>query len=555
MAVIPNVGLIQKRLPQGSRPIASVDLTQVARADQEVARSTRNLGSAIAGAGSEIYAAGKREETRRGEFERIQAESEWLKAISEERRKSEKDPEFEGMGDRFHESVITRLEDVSGGISDEHSRAIFEARSAVDLDRAREAVDDLSFKRESDFQNTKLNEDISDHIESAHMSIDPEERDRYLLAVMDRIDTHADQGYFGENGKQKAAKLRESVTSKFAIQSIEMAEPEDRLKLLKGKLREFITKPQAETLKDNALKELEKNKEDKKLLEGMSLAKGWIEAGVRMDAMPGEADKIKDADTRRIARDEYSKRVAYAEKAGRDFQEKTYQEYASKIDNGEIRYDKIPVKALDDLTAAHRDALKKRDFNLRADKVPAKSDRVVYDTLVGLQQEGDWGKARNYFVENAHLLSESDYKSFSKSTQERKTPAELKPLYTNQQRLTIKMKDAKISKNKIDEVKNLMGEWYQGYMEIHKKVPTQKEFDIQADTFLMDQPEAWHEGWFSDTKGFEVDFALEEAVLKTVDESTLNGLNDRFKQTAGRDPNPSELLDYYKWAKGQGLAK
>jgi len=538
LMAIPDVTALPRHMPTATRPVASY---------RPVDSGVGELGAGISNLGAGFQQIQEQEETERDQLERVQAKSAWLNHRINAQATSKKNDDYSTLPKTHTDELEKSRQSVLEGITNPQSRAIFEAETSADMAKEGSWANDTAFGKESDHQNATLNTDLEVLLENAYTVEDKELRDQILQNIQDRIDLHADNGFYGANGEQKAVASKKAAVSKFALNKIQMAPPEERADMLKGELKKFIDAPTRAKLKEEAEAEIKADDADRIESQAYAFADAWVSKGLEPDQAEKELRKVP-VKLRDEARAEYTRQNNIKENKEKNDKFDTYQELAKNIDEDGLTYEQVRMaEGFDKLDDNHRDALKKRDYSTKAGVVPKSSDRIVLDKLIGLEQAGEWDEARTFFIESGHLLDESDYSTHSKSTQEKHLEPANKELYTNQQVLASKLKDVK-NDNEIGAIKSHMEKWYRDYQALHEgKIPSRDEFNVEADRAILDTDLwFWEEGFQG--RGAEHPQAIEKGLLLSFTEQQRARASKAYATRYGGEPDSKQLFDYMKAA-------
>lgn len=527
MARIPSAYQQSRATPSASRNISTIDLSQGARAMQGLGASVNKIANEI--------------ENDRDEFERIQAEAALTLRLNKERESYKQDNDYATHSKRFYENSNKILDEVGGQIKNPRSRAIFMERAKVAAARSQAVVEDDAFAKESDFNNAKLMEDIDGLTEVAYTS--PVDRDNALDLINARIATHERQGFFGANGKVKAEQMRKKITSNFAYNSIEMADPEKGREMLNGSLSKFLSTPQ----KDKLRQVLDNKEVDLHARGIVDDVMGQIESGqmterqardvIRSEYKGSERDiKIADQAIQRlkIRSNEFKQDIMQAEKQASDVAWQTFTE-TGKISS-------IPAEILKSMDGKSRYMLEKT----------AKSEtglKTDWDQYYGLRQM--MVKDKEAFMSQnlrQYQLSNTEFKELVKIQTNEEGEIELsrtKQQMINQGAVALGINLTKARKpgaesDKLNAYSRRLDEEFNAFQATHGKPPSKKEIGEIVDGLAIEivkDPDAW----FFDGKGKAYEFEIDGIPKNMIDDLA------RAVQGQGQDVTEENIKALYNF--------
>ena len=248
MPTLPDPSRIQRRTPRGGQGVQAPRAATAGAGLQQLAGVASDFGKEFARQ-TEV------EEARKDKLELSKARAEWKKSRAEQSGAYDQDEDFKTIEGRYRNTLTERSGEISAAISNPDNRQLFEDSISGDIDIGATQMRRLAFGKESDFELSRLDEDLADLRGIALASND----DEAIQIASERIDGAVDAGYLTQ---QQATNLRQGTTKDYAISRVQLADPMDRRRLLKGSLGQYIDADDQKKLLASASKEYSRGLDD-----------------------------------------------------------------------------------------------------------------------------------------------------------------------------------------------------------------------------------------------------------------------------------------------------
>lgn len=443
------------------------------------------------------------------------------------------DSDYGTIVERYNKSTGESLDKIAQTISNPRVRNMFMQNQKVALARGQEHIKKIAWGKEKDTERGNINTSLNDLRDAGMMGNVIEARQM----ANGLLESAVGAGYYSAEEKSK---VLEAFTDSVALGKLKLAEPEDRLELLSHKdITKHLSPDVVAQLKREAkVAQLEK--------QATITVDGYLGKGLSREEALEKISTIKDPKLRRETESRYDYMYAAQEKAEFETQQELHEKYYLDIRQGKSFVKDIPNADLQAMTSGQINNL----FNAEAASVkPARSysDRGVIDTLNMYYANKMYKEGRQFFTENAALLTQTDFDKWSKVTAEGTAPPEIKYGFSSTQVLNSKLEVAGIADDATKaKITSELIEWVDNYIADNDgRTPTETDRNRQIDALLEQydtDPDAWVFGWKK--RVFDMDDEEKLAVLadmKDSDPEIYKDVVEGFK-TAGYQPSAAELM-------------
>ena len=363
---------------------------------------------------------------RKIQYQVSQAKAEFLTAKVQEDNAYNDDQDYETIGDRYSTNVKNAAQSAAEKISFGPARNAFLQDADLDIEQGFQRIRGVAKAKETDTQRAFISESL-DGLREATLTGDPMSA---MDSAMGLIKNGADMGYLSH---EEAAKLFDGWRDDALIAKIETMEPEDRV--------EALSQPWAKELPTDVqtkLGRIAKDELDKNV--AMENVDSYFQEGLEPTEAYTRIGDIEDPDVRRETEQRFTTEVGRRRGADAALQEDLHRAFFNPVRAGELSVSDIPQQELDRMDPAVVNSLYAAERNA-ATKIDPVTDRAVLDTLYQKYQDGhgDPVDVRNYFAENAHRLSNSDFEQWSKVTSTDFEGLEGDPVFTGSQMIQNKL--------------------------------------------------------------------------------------------------------------------
>ena len=409
------------------------------------------------------------------------ARASFLTAKAKEDNSYNEDNDYGTMQDRYNTNMNSALENAAGMISNPRARNLFMTEAGVDIAQGEQRISGIA-RAEERTQNVAFIEDSLVGLQEASMTGDPTTS---MRAATDLVGAAVARGDVDEDD---AGKLLRNWSQQTLKTRIEAMEPERRL--------EELDKPWADNLPAGLRVQL-RNEADRQLVDDKAVdnVDSYFSQDMNYEEARAEIATIDDADLREATERRFETEFTRMEKAENLAQEEIFNEWGPQVRNGDVRVLDIPSEIREKMNARVIDSLYQAE---RGANTRTYSDRTVVDELFQKYADGtgDPAEVRRYFMENSHLLSDSDYEQWSMTTAEKPDfdELELNPLFTATQRVR-SYTDEMLGEDTDNDVKdvvelriqNRLSEYLYNFQQTQGRDPTGEEQDqfIRQQFFTM----------------------------------------------------------------------
>ena len=251
MPTLPDPSRIQRRAPRVSTNVQSPAFTGAGDGLKQVAGAFADL----ADLGQQQVAIKKKEEERQDRLELGKAKAEWKKTRAEQSIAYDQDQDFKTIEERYRGELTKRSGEILAAIKNPEHRELFQQQLDSDIEVGSIQMHNLAFRKESDFEVSRLDEDLVDLRKIALEAND----DEAIKIAGERITDAVDAGYLTQT---QATNLRQSTTRDYAISRIELADPMQRRALINGSLGTYLDPDDKKKLLKSAGREYSRGLDD-----------------------------------------------------------------------------------------------------------------------------------------------------------------------------------------------------------------------------------------------------------------------------------------------------
>lgn len=512
MPKIPSVTQLRREVPQGARPIATLD--------------TRGVGAPMAELGSVLEDIAD----KRLKYEVSKAETEFLIQKTKLDNSFDDDEDYGTIPERYESSVMESLSTLGSKISHPAARQAFMNKYKVSAAQGLERMRDLSRAKEKDYERGDITSRL-EQIRESGLTGDIAEANATAKTL---LDSAVSMGFYGAEEK---AKLYSRFREDMAIGKLKMMKPENRTEALK--------QPWAKELPSDTRAELLRAAEEETLAgKAINIVDRVMDKGLDRDLAFEEFEKIRDPKLRAETERRFNYRFGQQRQAEVERQDAIMDQYYWDVREGNKTIDDIGEDFYL-LSPANQETLAKAQEIRHQGR--QYSDLDVIDNLNYLRHKKDFVSLREYYLNNASRLTSTDAKAWSKVSIEGAMPVEIKSLFTAQQMMREKLESVRLGKNKQAraDLSNALNDWYQGYQEENQKLPTDAERDKKINDLLIEYDTSWW--WGGNKRRYEMtDDDMQDAIgrLKE-DEPDLHSDTLEYFKRLNFTPTPGQFLDVF----------
>lgn len=524
MPQIPRGQDINRRTPDMQKAITVED--------------TRNAGGVAAalsrGLGAEL--------DRRTKLEVAKAESAFLTASAHHANAYDDDEDYATIPDRYNADVAKSLETAGSEISDPRVREQFNLSVAPRVAEGDERIRGIARSKEVDYETAALNEGLRGIRESGVLgnAMDATNGARdYINAAVENDIISATQG--------------DSVFSAWqqdmAVGKLEMLEPAERIEAINAPWAADLPADLKVRLGRDAKKETD---EDTAIV----MTDQWMAEGITPIQANERYTSIEDLDVRqeveRRFNNEWTRQINADSQAKVDI----INEYFPKIRAGEMLIADMPPGVMDALGVEGQTLFAAE--NQAATTIPKISDPETQWHLYQLQADPSTPGVvmEQYFRENAHKLSPSDFKLWANAAARALTPED-KSTLTYIQYVDANIRDAWPSLN--DKTRGARAanfrlqseDWRQNFMEQNNREPSTAERNVFIDSLFTEMPT--RVGFFTGEPRKPIRWGMMDneqrgqsiGVVKQTEPEVFNYVLDMLGQTE-ETLNPGQFVEMYQ---------
>lgn len=524
---IPTYTSLQRDIPQVSGAI-----------------DTRGVGQTIAPALMQIAGVTAGIHERKNKNILAKAESGMFTDLIAEQNAYDQDPDYATFDERFTGNMETKLGEHAAKISDPAMREQFMQTFRPKIAQGRVKVQDLSFGKESEFERGELATGLKTLRDAAVLSGGDD-----ILGANDRaaelIQSNVDLGYIGADD---AVKYKASFKDDVSKGYLESLPPEKRVDALKQKwAKKNLAPDDFAVLKRKAEEELR-----------IGIAQAQVDEYLASDNDRAEVMSMidkkysKKPELRKEVESRFDYAFAKQEKARVEEQSGLFDQYFLPIRSGESMVKDIPREDLERMSPTQQNSLySAQSSSVSKSKVPFNIN--AEDNLNILYQSKKFHDLREYFIENASEMSDTQNNKWSKATVEGVSPEFKSPFTVTQ---TINNKIPNYSDSRKGELNEALTEWMYEYQSKEGYFPPDDVRDKQLDRMIMEHDTSWW--WGVGTKPvFEMSEEEKTKVLKYAREDDPDAFGDieEYFKIRGVQPDHAQFMEAYTTLKDNRRAK
>lgn len=431
--------------------IAQNNVSTFAESGGETAQALQKFGSTLLAVNND-----RRE--RKNRMAMVKAKTAWQVAKIEADNAFEQDTDYETFGQRYSEMLDKAEQQAVGLIEDEQLKSVFQQEILVNRTIGMQQINAKAFQKEKEVGLADLDSVLTAARENALRG-----GSQFALETANEaIEAAVQNTYMGADDAQA---LRRKFGQDMAVGLIEV----QPLK----KQKEMLTAKQghAELIPLDIRKKMLESVDKQLIHQGAMEAADMVrqEGGSREERLE-KVRKIKDADIRKAAESQVLHDLQQEKLGDAELKYDIYQEAAKGIIAGGTVNDFISEnpKEWQSLTAEQQSSLMSVQ-----DKGDKKTDLQTWDNLNRIYTQ-DRNKAYEYFVENAHRLSDTDAKKWSDRLAK---PEERDGYLTRTQRLGQMLQSNGIEKGTDEHTESLrfLDEEFMRFEEANGRKPDAKE--------------------------------------------------------------------------------
>lgn len=217
--------------PSGNsgRPIATYDVTGLARGAAAIAGGVSDIGKGAQSASRDISAVVNQQQSDTDSLEEARANSNYLIKTKQLRDEMSTVTDPNGLEETYKPKFQQAYDESAALISNPRKRELWSLRTAPDVTGQTIAVGDKVYDLQKTQTIASTNEQLDQIRQSALKTQDPEERAKFIAAGHQLLGGLKDAGYIDAVTEQK---YRKKWTEDYAVSAIQMMPPEDRVKTL-----------------------------------------------------------------------------------------------------------------------------------------------------------------------------------------------------------------------------------------------------------------------------------------------------------------------------------
>lgn len=530
MATIPDPVSIQRVIPDGQAPVAQQ-------------RDTGMVANAMGQATTQITNAAIEFQQRRINHQYNSAKLKSQVGLYELANSFDQDEDYETMVDRYDEAARQIVGEHSNTISGARERAAYLQEQELVLAQGREAIKDKAWGVETDFKRAELTE----YMTKARELVINGQGIQTIENVSAMIDSMKEANYLSEEAGVKAL---ETFKQDSSIAWIESLPPDARIDALKDPVAKNLPSDTRATLMREAEKAaLAQNAAD--------MVDRYFNEGMDRTDMIIESGKIKDIKLREEVERRYNNQLADVKAANNQTRSDLWDTYAPQILRGELTVDEMNADSImrTDMDRMGAD-LQIRLFALEGQangRGRTTSDRTVVDKLHQLNQQlqsgrGDPSALRQFFIDNGHLLTPSDFNTWSKVSNEGVVPDEYKALFgTGMPSLNTALRSAGYKGDELYEAQGALTKkletWNRDYYRENGKSPRDDEIQKKIDQMML---QVTNPGWLWDSNNPMFELSDDDMVDRVSELRGRHG-DEILDELTKYVPNPTleQILEAY----------
>lgn len=487
------------------------DATQIQRRDIGSGGAVTSLrpspvGEAVAGVGDIIRQEALQRHEQKTRYRAAQAESEFLIGKTKLEGTLEEDQDYETMPERYQQAMDELLGQTAEQISDPALRQEFLAKQQLRIAQGTEKIKNLALNKETDAERANIEQRLADLREVVIKGGGQEA----MEGASGIIEEAVELGYYG---REEAGEVMREWKASAAQGWVESLPPEQAVDALESDLADNLPTDTRNIL-------LRQKREELNAAVAIDTVDSWMAEGKDRTDMMAEAEKIEDATLRQEVERRAEIQTGLADKARLERQKELFDEYFLPVRNGELSVDSIPREELEELTPQQQNNLFVAESQA-ASTAAVRSDPIVVDELHRLNETRQYGKLREFFLENYARLSSSDIDTWAQKSIDGVAPEPYETLIVKQQLLKSKMRDAGIGQNNVKNVEGPMLEqlrsWYLNQHQESGKLPDDKSVEDKIDQLLIKTSQG--PAWFGSNYLYELDAEGLRETVQNIEQS------------------------------------
>lgn len=535
MATIPNVADIQRRVPTGSQPIATI-------------RNAGAIGDGASSVGSGLSAAAQAAENyqdKRTVREVTTANTGFTLDEFEIGNSFDQDEDYGTMVDRYNKAVGDKIGERANTIGDARERASFMERAALRGAEGSERIKDKAFGVETDFERAKT----VTNLEGLREMVIKGNGAEAIEAAEQEIQSAMSLNYIGE---EEGTLMLEKFKQDSSIAWIESLPPEQRVEQLNSEM--------ADNLPSDARAKLLRAAETANVA---STAEGIVQSyfddeTYDRERMITESDKITDEKVQSEVRRRYANRLADEAAATLKQESEMYDAYHLPISMADTnpatekpwKVADIPREDLNNMSPAQRNNLFAAE-GLTAGRRTKRSNPEVIDQLNILNETQQWGDLRQYFIDNSNDLTASDFDTWSQRSVDGVVPDSYDSLFTELETMKSKITRSGLTGNDYNNARAAITDdltvWHHRVWKETDKSPTDKMVESKIDNLLIDVVTDYGVLWNSTKRMYEMsDSDLSGALTEAQEEDIVR--YEKIRAIVDPDTQPAEFLEAFQRA-------
>lgn len=453
MPQIPRASDIARVVPSGQQRISSVG------GQTAITNAAANRGRLLVGVAQDFAqdAAVKRSDAKqkKDRYELMQAKSNFYKGKVALDNSFDDDQDYGTVPQRYSEGASDLATAAAEAITDPALRNEFLMDTEMQAAAGFQRIQQVAKATEVDAQRGFMSNQIAD-VREAGLQGDIREAMDHTAEI---IEAGVQSGYY--TVEEGAGLLRKAQTD-LAVARLETMEPEDRLEALSSPWAEKIPSDIRTNMLRVAKKETDKNT-------AILIVDDLKAQDLDPTAAREVLSSIEDLDVRVEAEQRYNVERQMDRNAQVEVQEELYNKYYDGVRRDGKLVKDIPPEDLDAMSPGVQNSLYAAE-RAAVERKSTGSDRAVVDRLYQLYNDGHGSpqETRVFFQENAHLLSNSDYDQWSKTTSSDFENLENDPIFTGK-----------------EQIANAMIEVY-GYEDTEERNERQSGFERKYEKYMFE---------------------------------------------------------------------
>ena len=522
------------------------DYTQLKRDIPQVsgAIDVRGVGTTVAPALMKIAGVTAGIHERKNKNLLAKAESNMFTDLIAESNAYDQDPDYGTIEERSTGNMEAKLGEHAATITDPALRQQFIQTFRPKIAQAQVKLQGVAFGKERDFERGELTTSLETLRNAAVLSGGDD-----ILGANDRagalIQSHVDLGHVDAD---EAVKFKASFRDDVSKGYLETLEPEERVAALKQPWAKKNLAP------DDYIGLRRKADEELRIGKAQTQVDEYLDSDMDRAEVMTAIDKkySKKPELRKEVETRFDYAFSKQEKARVEEQSGLFDQYYLPVRSGESMVADMPREDLERMSPSQQNSLySAQSSSVSKAKVPFNIN--AEDNLNILYQGKRFQDLREYFIENASSMSDTQNNKWSKATVEGVSP-ELKSPFTVTQ--TINNKIPNYSDSRKADLNEALTEWMFEYQTKEGYYPPDDVRDKQLDRMIMEHDTSWW--WGVGTKPvFEMSDEEKTKVLKYAREDDPDSFKDaeEYFKIKGTQPDHGQFMEAYTTLKDNRRAK